>query len=158
MTTNYVYRVERIAQLLASNEPVLRLGRQFGPPRDYPHKMLEMVRKQLPSTRAVYKLECLSMLPKTEALRAPTGPSMVVLRIPKGDAVFAELTGMPDEREPDEASVYFGVDDAVNSTNRYSPNLAIPFHKIDIKFGDRWLALSPDNLEKLSHPALASWN
>ena len=53
----YVYRAEKLARLLKAKEPVLRLERQFGPPNDYPQKMLETVRKQLPASRAVYRLD-----------------------------------------------------------------------------------------------------
>lgn len=140
----YVYRAEKLARLLKAKEPVLRLERQFGPPHDYPQKMLETVRKQLPASRAVYRLECQTRAPK------PNGAETVVLRIPARNALFAEVTRIADERNLASGVVYFGVDDAVNSTNRMSPNLAIPFEKVDVQLGDLWLPLTPATLAKLS--------
>ncbi len=140
----YVYRAEKLARLLKAKEPVLRLERQFGPPHDYPQKMLETVRKQLPASRAVYRLECQTRAPK------PNGAETVVLRIPARNALFAEVTRIADERNLASGVVYFGVDDAVNSTNRLSPNLAIPFEKVDVQLGDLWLPLTPATLAKLS--------
>lgn len=136
----YVYRTEKIARLLGLNETVLRLERQFGPPHDYPHKMVETVRKQLPTSRAVYKLECLVRPPHGDVLRAA---GAIVLRIPVRNALFAELTRVDDERAPSTGVVYFGVDDGVTQTNRLSPNLYVPFEKVDVRVGDRWLTLTP---------------
>ena len=117
----YVYRAEKLARLLKAKEPVLRLERQFGPPNDYPQKMLETVRKQLPASRAVYRLECQTRAPK------PNGADTVLLRIPARNALFAEVTRIADERNLASGVIYFGVDDAVNPTNRLSPNLSIPY-------------------------------
>jgi hypothetical protein len=141
---SYVYRAEPLARLLKARDQVLRLERQFGPPHDYPQKMLETVRKQLPASRAVYRLECQTRAPK------PNGGASVILRIPARNALFAEVTRIPDERNLASGVIYFGVDDAVNPTNRLSPNLAIPFEKVDVQVGDRWLPLTPDTLGKLS--------
>lgn len=146
---SYVYRAEKLTRLLKANEQVLRLERHFGPPLDYPQKMLETVRKQLPASRAVYRLECLTRAPLT------SGAESVVLRIPARNALFAEVTRVPDERNPETGVLYFGVDDAVDPTNRMSPNLFIPFEKIDIQVGDGWLPLSKGSLEKLASPSLA---
>ena len=66
------------------------------------------------------------------------------------NALFAEVTRIADERNLASGVVYFGVDDAVNSTNRMSPNLAIPFEKVDVQLGDLWLPLTPATLAKLS--------
>ncbi|MEZ5613630.1 MAG: hypothetical protein R3E35_00285 [Rhodocyclaceae bacterium] len=140
----YVYRAEKLARLLKAKEPFLRLERQFGPPLDYPQKMLEKVRKQLPASRAVYRLECQTRAPQ------PNGAASVVLRIPARNALFAEVTRIPDERNAASGVIYFGVDDAVNPTNRLSPNLAIPFEKVDVQLGDLWLPLTPATLAKLS--------
>lgn len=142
--TNYVYRAEKLARLLKAKERVLRLERQFGPPHDYPQKMLETVRKQLPASRAVYRLECQTRVPQTN------GAASVVLRIPERNALFAEVTRIPDERNLASGVIYFGVDDAVNPTNRMSPNLAIPFEKVDVQIGGTWLPLTPATLAKLS--------
>lgn len=139
----YVYRSETLSRLLKSKEPVLRLERQFGPPHDYPQKMLETVRKQLPASRAVYRLECQTRAP----LR--NGADSVVLRIPARNALFAEVTRIVDERNQSSGVVYFGVDDAVSPTNRLSPNLAIPYEKIDVLFGDKWLPLTAALLDKI---------
>lgn len=139
----YVYRSETLSRLLKSKEPVLRLERQFGPPHDYPQKMLETVRKQLPASRAVYRLECLTRAPR------PDGADSVVLRIPARNALFAEVTRIVDERNQSSGVVYFGVDDAVSPTNRLSPNLAIPYEKIDVLFGDKWLPLTAALLDKI---------
>lgn len=144
----YVYCVEKISRLLGLSETVLRLGRQFGPPHDFPHKMLETVRKQLPTSRSVYKLECLNRPPHGEAARAA---GSVVLRIPARNALFAELTRVEDERSAN-GVIYFGVDDAVSPTNRLSPNLAIPFEKVDVRVGDHWLALTPRMLTAMARP------
>lgn len=140
----YVYRSEQVARLLKTKDRVLRLERQFGPPLDYPQKMLETVRKQLPASRAVYRLECLTRAPQ------PNGADSVVLRIPARNALFAEVTRIPDERNLSSGVVYFGVDDAVNPTNRLSPNLAIPFEKIDVQMGAMWLSLSSATLSLLA--------
>jgi hypothetical protein len=129
--------------LLKSKEPVLRLERQFGPPHDYPQKMLETVRKQLPASRAVYRLECQTRVPQRN------GADSVVLRIPARNALFAEVTRIVDERNQSSGVVYFGVDDAVSPTNRLSPNLAIPYEKIDVLFGDKWLPLTVALLDKI---------
>lgn len=139
----YVYRSETLSRLLKSKEPVLRLERQFGPPHDYPQKMLETVRKQLPASRAVYRLECQTRAPQ------PDGADSVVLRIPARNALFAEVTRIVDERNQSSGVVYFGVDDAVSPTNRLSPNLAIPYEKIDVLFGDKWLPLTAALLDKI---------
>ncbi len=139
----YVYRTEPLARLLKSKEPILRLERQFGPPLDYPQKMLETVRKQLPASRAVYRLECQTRAPQ------PDGAASVVLRIPARNSLFAEVTRIPDERNLASGVIYFGVDDAVNPTNRLSPNLAIPFEKIDVQVGDKWLPLTVALLDKI---------
>lgn len=139
----YVYRSETLSRLLKSKEPVLRLERQFGPPHDYPQKMLETVRKQLPASRAVYRLECQTRAPQ------PDGADSVVLRIPARNALFAEVTRIVDERNQSSGVVYFGVDDAVSPTNRLSPNLAIPYEKIDVLFGDKWLPLTTALLDKI---------
>jgi len=138
----YVYRVETRSRLLKSKEPVLRLERQFGPPHDYPQKMLETVRKQLPASRAVYRLECQTRAPQ------PNGADTVILRIPARNALFAEVTRIVDERNQSSGVVYFGVDDAVSPTNRLSPNLAIPFGKIDVLVGDKWLPATSVLLDK----------
>ena len=140
----YVYRAETLARLLKAKEPVLRLERQFGPPHDYPQKMLETVRKQLPASRAVYRLECQTRAPK------PNGAETIVLRIPARNALFAEVTRIADERNLASGVIYFGVDDAVNPTNRLSPNLSIPYEKVDVRLGDLWLPLTPATLAKLS--------
>ncbi|PWB40922.1 MAG: hypothetical protein C3F19_07945 [Rhodocyclales bacterium] len=139
----YVYRSETLSRLLKSKEPVLRLERQFGPPHDYPQKMLETVRKQLPASRAVYRLECQTRVPQRN------GADSVVLRIPARNALFAEVTRIVDERNQSSGVVYFGVDDAVSPTNRLSPNLAIPYEKIDVLFGDKWLPLTVALLDKI---------
>lgn len=141
----YVFRAEKLARLLKAKEPFLRLERQFGPPLDYPQKMLEKVRKQLPASRAVYRLECQTRAPQ------PNGAATVLLRIPARNALFAEVTRIPDERNAASGVIYFGVDDAVNPTNRLSPNLAIPFEKIDVQVGDEWMPLTPAILDRLSH-------
>ncbi len=140
----YVYRAEKLARLLKAGEPVLRLERQFGPPLDYPQKMLETVRKQLPASRAVYRLECQTRTPK------PVAEDAVVLRIPARNALFAEVTRIPDERNLASGVIYFGVDDAVSPTNRLSPNLAIPFEKVDVQVGGQWLPLTRETLSRLS--------
>lgn len=142
--SGYVYRVERLARLLKAKEPMLRLERQFGPPLDYPQKMLETVRKQLPASRAVYRLECQTRTPK------PVAEDAVLLRIPARNALFAEVTRIPDERNLASGVIYFGVDDAVSPTNRLSPNLAIPFEKVDVQVGDQWLPLTRETLSRLS--------
>lgn len=139
----YVYRSETLSRLLKSKEPLLRLERQFGPPHDYPQKMLETVRKQLPASRAVYRLECQTRVPQRN------GADSVVLRIPARNALFAEVTRIVDERNQSSGVVYFGVDDAVSPTNRLSPNLAIPYEKIDVLFGDKWLPLTVALLDKI---------
>ncbi|MDT3735277.1 MAG: hypothetical protein ROZ00_03515 [Denitratisoma sp.] len=139
----YVYRAETLSRLLKSKEPVLRLERQFGPPHDYPQKMLETVRKQLPASRAVYRLECQTRVPQ------PNGADTVILRIPARNALFAEVTRIVDERNQSSGVVYFGVDDAVSPTNRLSPNLAIPFEKIDVLVGDKWLPATSVLLDKM---------
>jgi hypothetical protein len=141
---SYVYRAEKVARLLKVKDKVLRLERQFGPPLDYPQKMLEAVRKQLPASRAVYRLECQTRAPQ------PEGSASVVLRIPARNALFAEVTRIPDERNMASGVIYFGVDDAVTPTNRLSPNLAIPFEKVDVQVGDQWLPLTAATLAKLS--------
>lgn len=141
--TGYVYRSETLSRLLKSKEPVLRLERQFGPPHDYPQKMLETVRKQLPASRAVYRLECQTRVPQRN------GADSIVLRIPARNALFAEVTRIVDERNQSSGVVYFGVDDAVSPTNRLSPNLAIPYEKIDVLFGDKWLPLTAALLDKI---------
>lgn len=141
---SYVYRAEKLARLLKAREPVLRLERHFGPPHDYPQKMLETVRKQLPANRAVYRLECQTRAPQ------PNGAATVVLRIPARNELFAEVTRIPDERNLASGVIYFGVDDAVTPTNRLSPNLAIPFGKVDVRVGDAWLPLTPETLARLS--------
>lgn len=141
---SYVYRTEKLARLLKAKEQVLRLDRQFGPPLDYPQKMLETVRKQLPASRAVYRLECQTRTPK------PVAEDAVLLRIPARNALFAEVTRIPDERNLASGVIYFGVDDAVSPTNRLSPNLAIPFEKVDVQVGDQWLPLTRETLSRLS--------
>lgn len=125
-------------------EPLLRLERHFGPPHDYPQKLLETVRKQLPANRAVYRLECLTRMPKQ------SGADTVLLRIPARNALFAEVTRVPDERNQSSGVIYFGVDDAVSPTNRMSPRLGIPFEKVDVKVGSVWLPVSRDVLERLA--------
>ncbi len=142
--TSYVYRVEKLARLLKAKERVLRLERLFGPPHDYPQKMLETVRKQLPANRAVYRLECQTRAPKLN------GDASVVVRIPERNALFAEVTRVPDERNLSSGVIYFGVDDALNPTNRLSPNLAIPFEKMDVQIGGEWLPLTAATLAILS--------
>lgn len=142
--SSYVYRIEKLARLLKTKEPQLRLERQFGPPLDYPQKMLETVRKQLPASRAVYRLECQTRAPQ------PNGTDTVLLRIPARNALFAEVTRIPDERNLASGVVYFGVDDAVSPTNRLSPHLAIPFEKVDVQVGGRWLPLTRETLAGLS--------
>lgn len=143
----YVYRAEKIARLLKTRDGLLRFERHFGPPHDFPQKMLETVRKQLPASRAVYRLDCLTCAPQ------PNGADAVLLRIPARNALFAELTRIPDERNPASGVVYFGVDAAVNQTNRLSPNLAIPFEKIDVQVGAMWLPLDAATLKILSSKA-----
>ena len=140
----YVYLAEKLSRLLKSRDSALRLERQFGPPLDYPQKMIETVRKQLPASRAVYRLECQTRTPK------PVPEGSVVLRIPARNALFAEVTRIPDERNLASGVIYFGVDDSVTPTNRLSPNLAIPYEKVDVKFGEQWLPLTPETLAKLS--------
>lgn len=146
----YVYRLERLMRLLRSEDRVLRLVRHFGPPHDYPQTMLESVRKQLPTTRAVYRLECQSKPPRAQTRRESPILTSVVLRIPERNALFAEVTRLPDERAPDTGLIYFGIDDALTPTNRLSPNLYIPFEKIDVQVGDRWLPLRHSTLAALS--------
>lgn len=141
---NYVYRAEKLDRLLKAKGQALRLERQFGPPHDYPQKMLETVRKQLPASRAVYRLECQTRVP------AANGENTVIVRIPERNALFAEVTRIPDERNLASGVIYFGVDDAVNPTNRLSPNLAIPFEKIDVQVGGNWMPLSAAILNQLS--------
>ncbi|CAG0941341.1 MAG: hypothetical protein EFKGCFLK_01362 [Rhodocyclaceae bacterium] len=141
---NYVYRTESLARLLKAKEPFLRLERQFGPPFDYPQKMLETVRKQLPASRAVYRLECQTRAPQ------PNGADIVVLRIPARNALFAEVTRIADERNLASGVIYFGVDDAVSPTNRVSPRLAIPFEKVDVQVDGRWLPLTREILASLT--------
>lgn len=141
---SYVYRAEKIGLLLKAKDKVLRLERHFGPPHDFPQKMLETVRKQLPASRAVYRLECQTLAPR------PNGATSVLLRIPARNELFAEVTRIPDERDPGTGVIYFGVDEAVAPTNRLSPNLAIPFEKLDVRVGDRWLPLTAATLAKLS--------
>jgi hypothetical protein len=104
--------------------------------------MLETVRKQLPASRAVYRLECQTRAPQ------PNGADTVILRIPARNALFAEVTRIVDERNQSSGVVYFGVDDAVSPTNRLSPNLAIPFEKIDVLVGDKWLPATSVLLDK----------
>ena len=142
--TNYVYRAEKLDRLRKVEERLLRLERQFGPPHDYPQKMLETVRKQLPASRAVYRLECQTRVP------AANGENTVIVRIPERNALFAEVTRIPDERNLASGVIYFGVDDAVSQTNRLSPNLAIPYEKVDVQVGGVWLPLTPATLAKLS--------
>lgn len=148
--SGYIYRVERLSRLLKSGEKVLRLVRQFGPPHDYPQPMLETVRKQLPTSQAVYRLECVKKPPHLQS--QGDGPILksVLLRIPERNALFAEVTRLPDARIPANGVVYFGVDEAISPTNRLSPNLYIPFEKIDVQVGDEWLPLSEDALERLA--------
>ena len=146
----YVYCVERLARLLKSEDKVLRLVRQFGPPHDYPPAMLETVRKQLPTTRAVYRLECMVNPSRSQTRKESPILTSVVLRIPERNALFAEVTRLPDERAPDASLIYFGVDDAVSPTNRLSPNLYIPFAKIDVQVGEQWLPLKHSTLAALS--------
>jgi hypothetical protein len=141
---DYVYRAESLARLLKAKEPLLRLERHFGPPHDYPQKLLETVRKQLPANRAVYRLECLTRMPRQN------GADTVLLRIPVRNAFFAEVTRVPDERNQSSGVVYFGVDDAVSPTNRTSPHLGIPYEKVDVKVGSVWLPLSDHILESLA--------
>ncbi len=141
--TNYVYRAEKLDRLRKAEERVLRLERQFGPPHDYPQKMLETVRKQLPANRAVYRLECQTRVP------AANGENTVIVRIPERNALFAEVTRIPDERNLASGVIYFGVDDAVSQTNKLSPNLAIPYEKVDVQVGGAWLPLTPATLAKL---------
>lgn len=148
---SYVYRVERLSRLLKSKEKVLRLVRQFGPPHDFPQSMLETVRKQLPTTKAVYRLECIKTPPHIQSRQESSILSSVLLRIPERNALFAEVTRLPDERIPASGVIYFGVDDSVSPTNRLSPNLYIPFEKIDVQVGDKWLPLSDRSIEKLAH-------
>lgn len=140
---DYVYRAESLARLLKAKEPLLRLDRHFGPPHDYPQKLLETVRKQLPANRAVYRLECQTRMPRQN------GADTVLLRIPVRNAFFAEVTRIPDERNQSSGVVYFGVDDAVSPTNRISPRLGIPYEKVDVKVGSVWLPLSKDVVERL---------
>ena len=106
--------------------------------------MLEKVRKQLPASRAVYRLECQTRAPR------PDDAATVVLRIPERNALFAEVTRVPDERNLSSGVIYFGVDDAVDPTNRLSPNLAIPFEKIDVQVGGNWMPLTAAILNQLS--------
>lgn len=148
--SGYVYRVERLSRLLKSEEKVLRLVRQFGPPSDYPQPMLEKVRKQLPAAQAVYRLECVKKPPRLQS--EGDGPMLksVLLRIPERNALFAEVTRLPDARIPANGVVYFGVDEAVSPTNRLSPNLFIPYEKIDVRVGDEWLPLDQDALERIA--------
>lgn len=141
--SGYVYRAEKLARLRKAKERVLRLERQFGPPHDYPQKMLETVRRQLPANRAVYRLECQTRPPNAD------GPDTVIVRIPARNALFAEVTRIPDERNLASGVIYFGVDDAVDQTNRLSPNLTIPFEKLDVLVGGKWLPLTAAILDKL---------
>lgn len=134
----YVYRLERIARLRALTAPLLHFERQFGPPADYPHAVLERVRKQLPSSRAVYKLECRRRPPLAELERG----NRVLLRIPERTELFAELMRVDDERSPSDGVVYFGVDDAVGPTNRQGPSLYLPFSKVSVLVAGNWMPLS----------------
>lgn len=145
----YVYRVEKIAQLQGIRDAVLRMGRHFGPPHDYPHAMLETVRKQLPTSKAVYKLGCLNKPP----FAVPEG--CAVLRIPQRNVLFVEITRVADERAPEESGIYFGVDAAVDATNRLSPNLYIPFKKLDILVGGNWVGLTQHTLAALARSNVA---
>lgn len=148
--SGYVYRVERLSRLLKSEEKVLRLVRQFGPPNDYPQPMLETVRKQLPVSQAVYRLECVKMPPHLQRQKESPILKSVLLRIPERNALFAEVTRLADARIPANGVVYFGVDEAISPTNRLSPNLFIPYEKIDVQVGDEWLPLSEDALQRLA--------
>ena len=74
----------------------------------------------------------------------------MLLRIPARNALFAEVTRIPDERNLASGVIYFGVDDAVSPTNRLSPNLAIPFEKVDVQVGGQWLPLTRETLSRLS--------
>jgi hypothetical protein len=113
--------------------------------------MLETERKQLPTSQAVYRLECVKKPPRLQS--HDDGPILksVLLRIPERNALFAEVTRLADARIPANGVVYFGVDEAISPTNRLSPNLYIPYEKIDVRVGDEWLPLSEDALQRLAH-------
>ena len=143
----YVYRVESIERLRKMSVPLLHLERQFGPPIDYPHALLEKVRKQLPVSRAVYKLECR----RRPLLNELEHGRKVLLRIPERNQLFAEVTRVEDARAPADGVVYFGVDDAVGPTNRLSPNLYIPFSKVSVLVAGGWMPLSVPVIAALSH-------
>jgi len=146
----YLYRIEDIDRLLEAKESVLRLNRHFGPPRDYPHAMLETVRKQLPVTRAVYKLDGFRQPPRLPATSGLDQPSALVLRIATYGASFIDLTGIPDERLLANGQVYFGIDDAATGASQHSPNLAIAFDDIDAWVGNRWRKLTHGLIEGLA--------
>ncbi len=134
----YVYKPERIGRLLAQRDPALRFDRYFGPPADYPHPVLETVRRQLPTSRAVYRFECWSRPLSADLTRAGT----VLLRIPQRNELFAGMTRVPDERLPLQRAVYFGVDHAASQTDRQSANLFLPYGKVDVLVAGRWMPLS----------------
>lgn len=144
--SGHLFRIEEIDRLIGPKEPVLRLSRHFGPPRDYPHAMLETVRKQLPVTRAVYTLEGFRQPPRLPTNTGLERAQAIVLRIPTDSASFLELTGLPDERLRTSGQIYFGIDDAVAGNTQFSPNLGIPFADIQAWVGNRWRPLTPDNI------------
>jgi hypothetical protein len=148
--SSYVYRVERLSRLLKSEEKVLRLVKQFGPPHDFPQPMLETVRKQLPASQAVYRLECVKKPPHLQPQTESSILKSVLLRIPERNALFAEVTRLPDARIPANGVIYFGVDEAISPTNRLSPNLYIPFEKIDVQVDGKWLPLGEESLQRLA--------
>jgi hypothetical protein len=144
---NYVYLLESVERLRRLSGPLLPFVRHFGPPTDHPHPMLETVRKQLPVSRVVYKLECL----RRPSLAALENGNRVLLRIPVRNEVFAELTRVEDGRSPENGVVYFGVDDAVSPTNRQSPNLYLPSSKVGVLVAGGWMPLSFPVIAALAH-------
>lgn len=142
--SDYVYRAEKRAALLKTRDAQLRFERLFGPPHDYPQKLLETVRKQLSAQRAVYRFECQTRAPKVES------EDYVLIRVPTRNALFAEVTRVTDERNVASGVIYFGVDDALGPTNRFSQKLAIPFDKIDAQIDGEWKQLTSKTLARLA--------
>lgn len=141
-----LFRIEEIDRLIDLEEPVLRLSRHFGPPRDYPHAVLERVRKQLPVTRAVYTLEGFREPPPLPIAGGAQCARAIVLRISTDSVSFLDLTGLPDERLRVQGQIYFGIDNAVTGTSQLSPNLGIPFSDIQVWLEHRWCPLTPANI------------
>lgn len=134
----YVYKPEQLERLLSQRDGVLHFERYFGPPADYPHPVLETVRRQLPTSRAVYRFECWCRPLSADLARGGT----VLLRIPQRNELFAGMTRVPDERLPLQRVIYFGVDLAASQTGRQSANLVLPYGKVDVLVAGRWMPLS----------------